>query len=122
MAMAGPSSQSQPQPLVHVGRYYQNSNPTCKSCSRQANSSYTKPSSKPPPQLTELERMKRGHELSRILLLINPDYNTAWNFRRELFLNKRHVYEIGLTLELNLIALVCSRKPKCLEAFNYRRY
>ncbi|KAL4710964.1 hypothetical protein ACJJTC_017929 [Scirpophaga incertulas] len=61
---------------------------------------------------------ERLTKLINITLLINPELSTLWNRRREMvirsFLEKRS--------ELQFTKLVLSRKPKCNDAFTYRRW
>lgn len=56
--------------------------------------------------------------LLNVTLLINPDLSVLWNKRRKMvqdsFLDK--------SLELKFTQLVLSRKPKCNDAFTYRRW
>lgn len=58
------------------------------------------------------------HQWTRFLLLINPDYTTAWNIRKELlqtnFLNPRQ--------ELKFSELLLTRKPKSPDNFNHRQW
>ncbi len=69
-------------------------------------------------QLSEIEKRARALELSRILVLLNPDLALAWNYRRESF----QTGSLGLKDELHLITLCATRKPKSAEGFYYRRY
>ncbi|KAH9417134.1 Protein prenyltransferase alpha subunit repeat-containing protein 1, partial [Dermatophagoides pteronyssinus] len=59
------------------------------------------------------------HQWTRILLLLNPDFTTAWNLRRDL-LNKSssnsHLEELDFT------KLMLIRKPKCASVFTYREW
>lgn len=56
--------------------------------------------------------------LLNLTLLLNPEINSLWNRRRELV----EGLLIDKTIELHFIRLVLSRKPKCNEAFAYRRW
>lgn len=56
--------------------------------------------------------------LLNLTLLLNPEINSLWNRRRELV----EGLLIDKTVELHFIRLVLSRKPKCNEAFAYRRW
>jgi len=69
-------------------------------------------------QLTESEKWTKCFQLSRLLVMINPDLAVAWNFRREAF----NVGYSNLKEELQLVSLVASRKARCSEGFNYRRW
>lgn len=57
-------------------------------------------------------------KLLNVTLLLNPELSSLWNKRREmvqrLFLEKPS--------ELRFTRLVLSRKPKCNDAFSYRRW
>lgn len=55
---------------------------------------------------------------SRIVILINPDMQLAWNIRKELFLCKQTTFQE----ELKFSQLVLTRKPKCSEVFSHRRW
>lgn len=55
---------------------------------------------------------------SRLVILINPDVQLAWNVRKELFLCKQTTFEE----ELKFSQLVLTRKPKCSEVFAHRRW
>ena len=67
--------------------------------------------------LSEEEKKVRALELSRILVLLNPDLSVAWNFRREVF----HSGCLRLGEELRLVTLCATRKPKSSEGFHYRK-
>lgn len=57
-------------------------------------------------------------KLMNVTLLLNPELNSLWNKRRELVIlnfTEKHT-------ELQFTKLVLSRKPKCNEAFSYRRW
>jgi len=69
-------------------------------------------------KLSEEERRSRALDLSRLLVLLNPDLTLAWNFRRESF----QPGGLDLDKELRLVTLCATRKPKCSEGFYYRRY
>ncbi|CAH2087031.1 unnamed protein product [Euphydryas editha] len=56
--------------------------------------------------------------LLNVTLLLNPEINSLWNRRRELVLGLL----LDKTVELHFTRLVLSRKPKCNEAFAYRRW
>lgn len=58
------------------------------------------------------------HQLTRIMLFINPDLTTAWNLRRVVINNnvQTHLDDLKLT------ELVLLRKPKCASLFNYREW
>ncbi|KAK7866138.1 hypothetical protein R5R35_004786 [Gryllus longicercus] len=58
---------------------------------------------------------------SRLLigaLLLNPDVQTFWNMRRELV----QACRLDCHTELRFTSIVLSRKPKCSEAFSYRKW
>ncbi|KAJ7978173.1 Protein prenyltransferase alpha subunit repeat-containing protein 1 [Quillaja saponaria] len=57
---------------------------------------------------------------SRSLLLLSPDFLTAWNSRK-LVISKKHQLSIFLD-ELLLSALVLSYSPKSEQAWNHRRW
>lgn len=61
---------------------------------------------------------KRLTVLLNATLLLNPDLSTLWNKRREM-LNKTFLEWVS---ELQFARLVISRKPKCNDAFSYRRW
>lgn len=67
--------------------------------------------------LGSIHSEKLGRLLS-VTLLLNPELNTLWNKRRDMVL--RNLLE--KSSELKLTRLVLSRKPKCNEAFGYRRW
>ncbi|XP_026493241.1 protein prenyltransferase alpha subunit repeat-containing protein 1 isoform X1 [Vanessa tameamea] len=56
--------------------------------------------------------------LLNVTILLNPEINSLWNKRRDLVLGLL----LDKTVELHFIRLVLSRKPKCNEAFVYRRW
>ncbi|XP_029050179.2 protein prenyltransferase alpha subunit repeat-containing protein 1 [Osmia bicornis bicornis] len=51
-------------------------------------------------------------------LLLNPDVTTFWNMRRELVRG----HKLEATEEFSFSRLVLYHKPKCFEAFAYRRW
>ncbi|KAG7205074.1 hypothetical protein KM043_005452 [Ampulex compressa] len=51
-------------------------------------------------------------------LLLNPDVTTFWNMRRELVRS----HKLDPSQELSFARLVLYHKPKCFEAFAYRRW
>ncbi|KZC05396.1 PREDICTED: protein prenyltransferase alpha subunit repeat-containing protein 1 [Dufourea novaeangliae] len=51
-------------------------------------------------------------------LLLNPDVTTFWNMRRELVRN----HKLEVSEEFAFSQLVLYHKPKCFEAFAYRRW
>ncbi|KAK2588457.1 hypothetical protein KPH14_004446 [Odynerus spinipes] len=51
-------------------------------------------------------------------LLLNPDVATFWNMRRELV----RCHKLDASEELAFTRLVLHQKPKCFEAFAYRRW
>lgn len=57
-------------------------------------------------------------KLLNVTLLLNPEMNSLWNRRREMIVQSL----LDKTLELHFARLVLSRKPKCNEAFSYRRW
>ncbi|RVE54283.1 hypothetical protein evm_001110 [Chilo suppressalis] len=67
------------------------------------------------PSSINAERLAR---LLNLTLLINPELNTLWNKRREMVLH----HFLQTSHELQFSKLVLSRKPKCNEAFAYRRW
>ncbi|CAG9790860.1 unnamed protein product [Diatraea saccharalis] len=67
------------------------------------------------PSSVNAERLTR---LLNITLLINPELNSLWNKRREMVLN----CFLQKSSELQFSKLVLSRKPKCNDAFAYRRW
>lgn len=76
-------------------------------------------------RLLELRQNKHRREepstVARWLLgalLLNPEITTFWNMRRELV--KAH--KLDATEELSFARLVLYHKPKCFEAFAYRRW
>ncbi|XP_059056145.1 protein prenyltransferase alpha subunit repeat-containing protein 1 isoform X2 [Achroia grisella] len=56
--------------------------------------------------------------LINVTLLLNPELNSLWNKRRELVLKAF----LEKSSELQFTKLVLSRKPKCSDAFAYRRW
>ncbi|XP_030020111.2 protein prenyltransferase alpha subunit repeat-containing protein 1 [Manduca sexta] len=68
-------------------------------------------------KLTSIHSEKLARLLN-VTLLLNPDLSTLWNKRREMvlkcFLDKGS--------ELRFTRLVLSRKPKCNDAYAYRRW
>jgi protein prenyltransferase alpha subunit repeat containing protein 1 len=52
------------------------------------------------------------------VILINPDQSSFWNVRRQLFERNR----LDITKEFQFSAIVLTKKPKCNEAFAYRRW
>jgi protein prenyltransferase alpha subunit repeat containing protein 1 len=52
------------------------------------------------------------------VILINPDQATFWNVRRQLFERNK----LNITREFQFSAIVLTKKPKCNEAFAYRRW
>ncbi|PZC85236.1 hypothetical protein B5X24_HaOG202421 [Helicoverpa armigera] len=61
---------------------------------------------------------KRIAHLLNTTILLNPDISTLWNKRREM-LGKNY---LEWSSELQFARLVLSRKPKCNDAFAYRRW
>uniref|UniRef100_A0A2A4JMZ2 Protein prenyltransferase alpha subunit repeat-containing protein 1 n=1 Tax=Heliothis virescens TaxID=7102 RepID=A0A2A4JMZ2_HELVI len=61
---------------------------------------------------------KRIAYLLNTTILLNPDVSTLWNKRREM-MEKNFLEWVS---ELQFSRLVISRKPKCNEAFAYRRW
>lgn len=57
-------------------------------------------------------------KLLNVTLLVNPVLSSLWNRRREMILN----LVLDKTSELYFSKLVLSRKPKCNDAFAYRRW
>ncbi|XP_045501295.1 protein prenyltransferase alpha subunit repeat-containing protein 1 [Colias croceus] len=57
-------------------------------------------------------------KLLNVTLLINPDVTTLWNKRREIV----QMLLLDKVSELQFSQLVLSRKPKCNDAFAYRRW
>lgn len=57
-------------------------------------------------------------QLLNVTLLLNPDLNTLWNKRRMLLEKSL----LDNNSELHFTRLVISRKPKCNDAFAYRRW
>ncbi|XP_023939306.1 protein prenyltransferase alpha subunit repeat-containing protein 1 [Bicyclus anynana] len=57
-------------------------------------------------------------KLLNVTLLLKPENNSLWNKRRELVLQAL----LDKTVELHFSRLVLSRKPKCNEAYAYRRW
>lgn len=51
-------------------------------------------------------------------LLINPDVTSLWNKRREMTSQQYHDWYS----EMHFTKLVLSRKPKCNDAYSYRRW
>ncbi|XP_072937911.1 protein prenyltransferase alpha subunit repeat-containing protein 1 [Epargyreus clarus] len=56
--------------------------------------------------------------LLNVILLLNPELSTFWNRRRALVQN----CVLEKSTELHFTRLVLSRKPKCNDAFSYRRW
>lgn len=56
--------------------------------------------------------------LLNVILLLNPELSSLWNRRREMILK----LVLEKTSELQFTKLVLSRKPKCNDAFTYRRW
>lgn len=67
------------------------------------------------PSSVNCDRLTR---LLNLTLLINPDLTSFWNKRREMVLKSF----LEKTSELRFTKLVLSRKPKCNDAFSYRRW
>lgn len=61
---------------------------------------------------------ERITKLLNLTLLINPELTSLWNKRREMVLKSF----LEKTKELQFTKLVLSRKPKCNDAFSYRRW
>ncbi|KAI5651593.1 protein prenyltransferase alpha subunit repeat domain-containing protein [Phthorimaea operculella] len=57
-------------------------------------------------------------KLLNVTLLLNPELSSFWNKRRELMI--RHL--LDKSSELQFTKIVLSRKPKCNDAFAYRRW
>lgn len=57
-------------------------------------------------------------KLLNVTLLLNPELCTLWNKRREL-VSRNLLEQSG---ELHFTKLILSRKPKCNDAFSYRRW
>ena len=57
-------------------------------------------------------------ELSRVLVLLNPDFSTAWNRRKQLLVNG----QLDPKQELYLSKLILKRKPKSPESITYRQF
>ncbi|CAK1542086.1 unnamed protein product [Leptosia nina] len=57
-------------------------------------------------------------KLLNVTLLINPDLCVLWNKRRNMLQESL----LDSTLEMKFTSLVLSRKPKCNDAFAYRRW
>lgn len=77
---------------------------------------FTKPkrkSSKPTSVNSERQAV-----LLNVTLLINPELSSLWNKRRDMFQGNL----MEKTSELQFTKIVLSRKPKCNEAFSYRRW
>ena len=56
-------------------------------------------------------------DLSKVLILLNPGYTTAWNRRRQLLVERT----LDPNDELNLSHLILKRKPKSPESITYRQ-
>ncbi|KAK3606300.1 hypothetical protein CHS0354_037978 [Potamilus streckersoni] len=56
--------------------------------------------------------------LSRAVLLVNPECSTAWNIRKELI----EADDITVLEELKFGALILSKHPKSAEAFSHRKW
>lgn len=61
---------------------------------------------------------ERLTKLINITLLLNPELNTFWNKRREMVAKGF----LEVSNELVFTRIVLSRKPKCNDAFSYRRW
>lgn len=77
---------------------------------------FTKPKRKiAKPSSMNCERLTR---LLNVTILINPDITSLWNKRREMVVKSL----LEKSRELQFTKLVLSRKPKCNDAFGYRRW
>ncbi|CAB3244025.1 unnamed protein product [Arctia plantaginis] len=77
---------------------------------------FTKPKRKiAKPSSMNSERLSR---LLNVTILINPDITSLWNKRREMVMKSL----LEKSRELQFTKLVLSRKPKCNDAFGYRRW
>lgn len=56
--------------------------------------------------------------LSNVILLLNPEFKTVWNFRRSLIASNRLLIDD----DLKFSELVLSRKPRNPEVFSYREF
>ena len=56
--------------------------------------------------------------LSNVILLLNPEFKTVWNFRRSLIASNRLLIDD----DLKFSELVLSRKPRNPEVFSYRQF
>lgn len=61
---------------------------------------------------------KRIYNLLNATILINPDVTSLWNKRREMTAQQYNSW----FSELHFTKLVLTRKPKCNEAYSYRRW
>lgn len=61
---------------------------------------------------------ERLTKLLNVTLLLNPDITSLWNKRREMVLKSL----LEKSTELQFTKIVLSRKPKCNDAFAYRRW
>lgn len=57
-------------------------------------------------------------DLSKVLVLLNPDFTTAWNRRKQLLLINKQLDPFN---ELYLSRLILKRKPKSPESITYRQ-
>ena len=57
-------------------------------------------------------------EVTRVLIMVNPEYLSAWNFRKDMV--KRKI--IDPLEELSFTELILRKKPKSSEAFAHRRF
>ncbi|XP_075979699.1 protein prenyltransferase alpha subunit repeat-containing protein tempura [Anticarsia gemmatalis] len=76
--------------------------------------------SKPKRRISKPSSMnsERLNKLLNVTLLLNPEIPSLWNKRREMVLKSL----LEKSVELQFTRLVLSRKPKCNDAFAYRRW
>lgn len=60
------------------------------------------------------------------LLIINPEFYTIWNYRREILINNysnnKEIYEDILNQDLNFVLIQLKKFPKCYWIWNHRRW
>ena len=61
-------------------------------------------------------------ELSTVLIVLNPDDNKYWNYRKRLCQKCSKHQSDNLDIELNLSSCSLKLKPKCAEPFNHARW
>lgn len=67
---------------------------------------------------TKTISLNRGACLSCVLMLLNPELATGWNYRKKLIVAN----EVNATFELWLTAFVLKKRPQSSETFSHRRW